>query len=91
MRPSLRGDFRSVARERPGLRCACRPPLQRNRVAQDVTDLDIDEELLEFLEADLLPEAAHPLFKTQLREYLRAMLRAEGKLKASGNPERGSD
>lgn len=49
-------------------------------MAQDVADLEVDEELLEFLEADLLPDAAHPLFKVQLREYLRAMLRAEGRL-----------
>ena len=52
-------------------------------MAQDVADTAIDEELLEFLEADLLPEAAHPLFKKQLREYLRAMLRAEGRLAAA--------
>ena len=57
-------------------------------MVQDVAELKIDEELLEFLEADLLPEAAHPLFKRQLREYLRAILRAEGKLKAPPAPER---
>jgi len=51
----------------------------RSVVAQDVVDLEVDEELLEFLEADLLPDAAHPLFKVQLREYLRSMLRAEGR------------
>jgi hypothetical protein len=51
-------------------------------VAQDVADVEMDEELLEFLEADLLPEAAHPQFKAQLREYLRAMLLAEGRLRA---------
>lgn len=60
-------------------------------MAQDVTDLEIDEELLEFLEADLLPEAAHPLFKSQLREYLRDMLRAEGQRKASRGRGPGSD
>jgi hypothetical protein len=56
-------------------------------VAQDVTALRIDEELLEFLEADLLPDAAHPLFKAQLREYLREMLRAEGRLCAPGSDD----
>ena len=60
-------------------------------LAQDVGDLQIDEELLEFLEADLLPEAAHPLFKSQLRQYLRAMLEAEGRLKTAPDRERDSD
>ena len=62
-------------------------------MAQDIADIAIDEELLEFLEADLLPEAAHPLFKKQLRDYLLAILRAEGKLKAApidASPERDS-
>ena len=51
-------------------------------MAEETADVEIDEELLEFLEADLLPEAAHPQFKTQLREYLRGILRAEGVLPA---------
>lgn len=53
-------------------------------MAHDTVELEVDEELIEFLEADLLPEAAHPVFKTQLREYLRAMLRAEGRLHVPG-------
>ena len=64
-----------------------RAPLNgRIVVAQDageLADLDTDEQLLEFLEADLLPEAANPQFKAQLREYLRAILFAEGRLRAS--------
>ena len=60
-------------------------------MAQDAADLQIDEELLEFLEADLLPEAAHPLFKSQLREYLRAILEAEGRLKAVPARKRDRD
>ena len=55
-------------------------------MAQDIADpelaehAELEEGLLEFLEADLLPEAAHPLFKLQLREYLRKTLIAEGRL-----------
>ena len=51
-------------------------------MAEETADVEIDEELLEFLEADLLPEAANPQFNTQLRETLRGMLRAEGVLPA---------
>ena len=60
-------------------------------MAHESVELEVDEELIEFLEADLLPEAAHPVFKTQLREYLRAMLRAEGRLRAKGSEDGGSD
>ena len=60
-------------------------------MAQDAVDLEIDEELIKFLEADLLPEAAHPVFKAQLREYLRAMLRAEGRLRGPKADSGGGD
>ncbi|MEZ4215526.1 MAG: hypothetical protein R3E88_03525 [Myxococcota bacterium] len=45
--------------------------------------VDVDElELLEFLEADLLPSPAHPAFRRQLRDHLRALLRERGTLPA---------
>ena len=52
-------------------------------MAQDLADTVIDEELLEFLSADLLPEAADPAFKARLREQLLAMLRAQRDLRIS--------
>ncbi len=74
-----------------GLGSRYRPNVRTTLVAHDAADLKIDEELLEFLEADLLPEAAHPLFKRQLREYLRGILEAEGRLKASPVRQRDRD
>ena len=43
---------------------------------------DGDLELLEFLEADLLPDGAQSGFKAQLRSYLREMLRERGTIPA---------
>jgi hypothetical protein len=60
-------------------------------VAQDIADNEIDEELLEFLQADLLPEAADARFKQRLRDYLRAMLRASGTLPMHGRGDPSDD
>lgn len=63
-------------------------------MAQDVADgeaTELDEELLEFLTADLLPEPAHPVFKQQLREYLRATLIAEGRIRPREPGSGGSE
>lgn len=56
---------------------------ERSAVAIDVDEFDVDQrELLEFLEADLLPSAAHPAFRSELREHLRQLLRERGTLRA---------
>ena len=53
-------------------------------------DATADElELLEFLEADLLPDAAHPAFKRQLREHLLDLLHERELLAAAKLGERG--
>lgn len=52
-------------------------------LSEDVVDSNYDEEFRQFLEADLLPETADPVFKARLREALLAMLRA-GQMNASG-------
>ena len=45
---------------------------------------DSDLELLECLEADLLPEGAQHVFKEQLRVYLRELLRERGVIRSAG-------
>ena len=54
-------------------------------MSKDVVGSNYDEELREFLEADLLPEAADPVFKARLRETLLSMLRA-GQAGVSAEP-----
>lgn len=49
-----------------------------------VAEGDVDLELLEFLEADLLPEGAQSVFKEQLRVYLRELLRERGAIRSAG-------
>ena len=46
-------------------------------MADDVVDREYEEELRQFLEADLLPEAGDPAFKARLRGHLLALLRAQ--------------
>ena len=46
-------------------------------MADDVLDRDYDQELRQFLEADLLPQVADPEFKARLRGQLLALLRAQ--------------
>ena len=43
----------------------------------DTADTALDEELLEFLEADVLEEVADPAFKAWLREQLLRRLREQ--------------
>jgi hypothetical protein len=65
-------------------------PLARGvPLAEDRVGTTIDEELLEFLASDWLPEAADPAFKAKLREELRAMLREQGTLRPP--PSRDDD
>jgi hypothetical protein len=45
-------------------------------LADEVVDANYEEELHEFLEADLLPASVDPSFKARLREALLAMVRA---------------
>lgn len=75
-------------------RSPLRASIGSSLVAHDVADgeaTEFDEELLEFLTADLLPEPAHPVFKQQLREYLRATLIAEGRIRPRDEDASGSD
>ena len=46
-------------------------------MAEDVVDSDYDQELRQFLEADLLPQVGDPVFKARLRDHLLALLRAQ--------------
>ena len=46
-------------------------------MADDVVDREYEEELRQFLEADLLPQAGDPEFKARLRGQLLALLRAQ--------------
>lgn len=55
-----------------------------------VAEGDADLELLEFLEADLLPEGAQSVFKEQLRVYLRELLRERGVIRPDGKALRRS-
>jgi len=55
-----------------------------------VAEGDADLELLEFLEADLLPEGAQTVFKEQLRVYLRELLRERGVIRPDGKALRRS-
>ena len=46
-------------------------------MADEVVDRDYEQELRQFLEADLLPQVGDPAFKARLREHLLALLRAQ--------------
>ena len=55
------------------------------------TNVEDDLELIEFLEADLLPDGAQSVFKKQLRCQLRELLRERDMLqRANGDSKRGA-
>ena len=51
----------------------------------EVAGVDDDLELIEFLEADLLPDGAQVAFKEQLRSHLRELLRERGVLQRANS------
>lgn len=55
------------------------------------TNVEDDLELIEFLEADLLPDGAQTVFKKQLRSQLRELLRERDMLQvANVDSKRGA-